>query len=170
MLRLNLCSGQRPFGTPEHQWVNVDLNPQWKPDLVTDCSSLPMFADDSVDMIVIHHGAEHAGAGENQPMLSECLRILKPGSSLLVFVPDMRMLAQGWLEGKISDVIYMTNVYGAFNGHEADRHKWGFTSATLQKELESIGFKRAFPFNWRKIEGADIAGPAWWILGTEAIK
>lgn len=166
MSHLNIASGQRKFSPP---WTNVDINPRWEPDVIADGSNMPMFADNSAEMIVIHHGLEHAGCGESRPMLAECWRILKPGGSLLVFVPDMRMLAQGWLEGRISDQVYLTNIYGAFMGEEADRHKWGFTWMTLERELREAKFW-PLPFDWRKIPGADIAGPEWWILGLEGFK
>lgn len=103
-------------------------------------------------------------------MLKECHRILESQGSLLVFVPNMRELAKGWLRGQIDDQIYFTNVYGAYMGDEADRHKWGFSSESLADLLRSIGFRAVGPFDWRKIEGADIAGPEWWILGTEGVK
>ncbi len=191
MKRLNLCSGQRPFGNscsicgakPELHpaafccdhtysplWINVDSQERWNPDVVADCSHMPMFEDASADMIVIHHGLEHFGCGEADAMLKECYRMLSKGGSLLVFVPDMRALAQRWLARQIDTQLYMTNVYGAYMGDEADRHKWGFTALPLAETLEKAGFDKFKAFDWRKIPGADIAGPDWWILAAEAIK
>lgn len=170
-LRLNVGSGQRPFGRP---FVNVDVNPRWKPDIVADGASMPMFEDGSAEIIVLHHVLEHAGCGEAAPMIRECHRILKPSGSLLVFVPDMRALATRWLTRQITDQIYFTNVYGAYMNDEADRHKWGYTRESLVHFLrDSINPSRwdsVLPFDWRKIEGADIAGPDFWIAGMEAIK
>jgi predicted SAM-dependent methyltransferase len=164
MTRINLCSGQRKFEKP---WVNVDINPKWNPDVVADGRDMPMFGNESADLIVIQHGVEHFGCGEAEGMLRECHRILVPGGSLLVFVPDMEALARGWLEGRISDQVYMTNVYGAYMGEEADRHRWGYTYCSLRRLLRDAF--RTFPFDWRKIPGADIAKD-WWILGVEAVK
>jgi len=168
-MNINLCSGQRPFDS--RLWVNIDVNPKWQPEVVADGASMPMFADGSADVIVIHHGVEHAGCGEATPMIRECHRILRMGGSLLVFVPDMRALAQMYLEGVLSTQVYMTNVYGAFMSDEADRHKWGYDRTSLHKFLkESAPWSRVQGFDWRTIEGADIAGPARWILSCEAIK
>lgn len=165
--KLNLCSGQRPFG---EGWTNVDAQERWKPDVVADCSSMPMFADGSAELIVIHHGLEHFGCGEADAMLKECHRILQPGGSLLVFVPDMRKLARAWIEDRIHWQIYFTNVYGAYMGSEEDRHKWGFSMASLSQTLKSAGNWRALmSFSGREIPGADIAQD-WWILSVEAIK
>ena len=102
-------------------------------------------------------------------MLTECHRILAPGGSLLVFVPDMRALAKAWLRGDIDTQIYLTNVYGAFMNDEADRHRWGFVRETLTDTLLCAHFRDVKMFDWRKIAGADIAGPAFWILAMEGI-
>ena len=165
MLRVNLGSGQRRFG---EGWTNVDINPKWEPDVVADGASMPMFADGSAELIVSHHNLEHYGCGDAAPMIRECHRILEPGGSLIVCVPDMRALATGWLQGRVSTQVYMTNVYGAYMDSEADRHKWGFDYESLRDFLRSCGFSRVKPFDFRAIPGADIARD-WWILGVEGI-
>jgi predicted SAM-dependent methyltransferase len=165
MLRLNLGSGQRPFAKP---WVNVDAQQRWQPDLVADCSALP-YADGSCDMIVLHHVLEHFGCGEALALQREAFRLLAPGGSLLVFVPDMRALAQNWLLGKLDDETYMINIYGAFMGDEHDRHRFGFTAATLEKELGKHGWSEIKRFDLREVPGADIARD-WWVLAMEAVK
>lgn len=168
MLRLNCGSGQRKFARPE--WINVDLNPKWSPDVVADCASMPMFANNSADLIVCHHTLEHYGCGEGAAMIRECHRILCPGGSLLVFVPNMYVLAHMWIKGQINTQIYMTNVYGAYMDSEADRHKWGFDGKALYTFLESCSPWKYFKgFDWRPIAGADIAR-ADWVLGVEVIK
>jgi SAM-dependent methyltransferase len=166
-LLLNIGSGQRPFEKP---WINCDIQAKWKPDVVVDARSMPQFKDNSASMIVLHHVAEHAGCGEFHPVFCEAHRVLEPGGSLLVFVPDMRKLAERWLLKEMDDQLYFTNVYGAYNGDESDRHKWGFTLASLLRSLINAAhwydIKR---FDWRPIPKADIARD-WWILGIEAVK
>lgn len=166
LIALNCGSGQRPFSAP---FQNIDINSRWKPDIVADCSSLPMFADNSVDLIVSHQNVEHVGCGESAPMLKEWRRILKPGGSLIISVPHMQALAQAWLNGKLTTQVYMTAVYGAFMDHEADRHRWGYDESSLRKFMRSCGFDTAKKFDWREIEGASIARD-FWILCLEGIK
>lgn len=164
---INLCSGQRKFQTP---WINVDVNDKWEPDVVADGASMPMFADNSAEMIVIHHGLEHFGLGEADAMLRECHRILKPGGSLIVTVPDLRALADAWIAGRITDYIYCVNLYGAYMDDEADRHKFGFHIASLKRTLAGVAtWSSVKAFDFRAIPGADIAAD-WWIIGAEAIK
>lgn len=165
-LRINLGSGQRPF----KGWVNVDTQAKWNPEVVADGSSLPMFEDGCAEYVVLHHVLEHFGCGEGLGMLRECYRILEPGGSLIVTVPDMKEVVRGWATGRLSTQLFLTNIYGAYMGDEADRHKWGFTLGSLIKEIGSAGdWQDLKGFDYRSIEGTDIAKD-WWILGVEAIR
>ena len=171
MLGINIGSGQRKFHTTDNMmWVNVDTNPKWEPDVVADGDSLPMFEAGEADYIVLHHVLEHYGCGEAGGLIQECHRILKPFGSLLVFVPNLRELASMWREGRISTQVYVTNLYGAYMDNEADRHKWGYDSASLKDFLLTTSKWRSYyRFDWRPIEGANIAADRW-ILGAECIK
>lgn len=170
-IRLNIGSGQRPFNKP---WVNIDSQERWSPDIVASGDKLTMFEDNSVSVVVLHHVLEHFGCGEGLPLLQECRRVLKALGRIYVYVPNMRALAQMWLNGAISDQIYMTNVYGAYMGSEDDRHKWGYTYHTLTQALGRAGFKyfdSAFTMANAilDLQGASIAEDNW-ILGIGGFK
>ncbi len=163
---LNIGSGQRPFPKP---WTNIDIQDKWSPDIVADGATIAL-DDGSADIIVLHHTLEHYGCGEADLLVRNCYRMLAPGGSLLVFVPDMRALVDMWIKGKIDAQLFMTNVYGAYHGHEADRHKWGYDRALLLQFLNQCSrWSSADLFDWRKIPGADLVR-AEWILGVEAVK
>ena len=165
-LGVNAGSGQRPF---DHAlgWVNVDAQPQWNPDVLSDMATLP-YPDGSVDMIVSHHVLEHMGCGEADGFLTEAHRVLRPYGSLIVCVPNMRALAQRWLTNQIDTQIYLTNVYGAYMGDEHDRHRWGYDTEYLTNYLNKWKWT-VKPFDWRPIEGASICKD-WWILGVECVR
>lgn len=166
-LRLNCGSGQRPFPKP---FINIDAQAKWKPDIVADCSDLSQEIEDgSCELVVLHHVLEHFGCGEGIGMQREAFRVLQPGGSLLVFVPDMRALAQAWLVGKLDTESYMISVYGAYMGDEHDRHKFGFTRETLERELHVCEWREVKMFDWRKIAGADLARD-YWILAMECVR
>lgn len=170
-LKLNVGSGQRPFDT-SLGWTNVDIQERWKPDVVADWRDMPMFEDGSAEIIVAHHTIEHVGCGDAIPFFQEAYRILQPGGSLIITVPDLRKLAQRWLTHQIDDYTYFVNLYGAYMSEESDRHRWAATMGTLSKELlhlDGDSFEKVLFFNWRDIPGSDLARD-WWILGVEAVK
>jgi ubiquinone/menaquinone biosynthesis C-methylase UbiE len=172
LVGVNLGSGQRRFeSTAEIMWMNVDhvSRPGQVPDLICDGRKMPIESG-SVDYVVMSHCLEHFGCGEASDVIQEAYRVLKTGGSFIATVPDMRTLAVKWISGKLDDQLYFTNLYGAFMGEEADRHRWGFTSASLTNELEKHSPWRSIStFDWRSISGMDLARD-WWILGKEAVK
>lgn len=167
MICINSGSGQRPFKKP---FVNVDVNPRWRPDIVADCASMPMIESNSVDLIVFHHCAEHMTLGQSQAAFAEAHRVLVPGGSMLVFVPDLRALTHAWISGRISDYIFCVNLHGAYMNDEADIHRWSFTYQTLFEHVgKAAKWSQRGAFDWRPIPGADLARD-WWILDFEARK
>jgi len=169
--KLNIGSGQRRFDAGQG-WINVDCvsrPPDQIPDLVCGAGVLP-YPDESMDIAVLHQVYEHFGLGEGHGVIRELYRTLKVGGSIIITVPDMRSLASRWLSHQIDDYIFMVNTYGAYQGLDGDRHKWGYTYSSLCKDLATAcSFYSIRPFDWRPIVGADIARD-WWILGVEAIK
>lgn len=149
--------------------MNVDTQPRWNPDVVADCRSMPMFHDGEAEMIVLHHVIEHFGLGELDDCIRECHRILQPGGSLIVTTPDLNLLCRRWIAQGIDDYTFCVNLYGAYMGDEADRHKWLYTGRTLAKALQVSPWQTVKTFDFRPIAGAQIACD-WWILGAEAIK
>lgn len=166
MIRLNVGSGQRKFGG---DFVNIDINQKWEPDVVADAVNLP-YEDNSVDMIVLHHCAEHMTLGHSAQCFAEAFRVLKTGGSMLVFVPDLATLVHAWMISRIDDYIFAVNLHGAFMNSEADIHRWSFTTQALKKHIQkSADWQKVKPFDWRQIENADIAKD-FWIQGAEAVK
>ena len=152
------------------EWINVDCQPKWNPDVLADISGLPMFDDGSASVIVLHHVIEHFGCGEADGVLREAHRLLAPGGSLLIFIPNLRTLAIRWITDRIDDYTFFVNCMGAYMGDEADRHRWHYTERSLRETLERCGQWSAIkPFDWREIQGADLARD-FWILAVEAVK
>ena len=175
MLRaVNAGSGQRPFQSEEGviQWINVDKQERWNPDVIADCANMGMFQSGQFDYVVSHHVIEHWGCNDAIPFIREAYRVLKPGGSLLVFVPDLRALAQKWLMRQMDTETYVINLYGAFMGDDADRHKFGYDGESLHRLLKvnaGVPWKDVHAFNWRPIPNADLARD-FWVLSQECIK
>lgn len=167
-LRINLGSGQRPFG---EGWLNIDCQAKWNPDIVNVPGEPLPLPDETAEIVVLHHVLEHFGLGEADGLIRECHRVLQPGGSLLVFVPHLEALMDTYRLQKIDEYTLLVNLYGAYMGDEADRHKWNYLN--LGHLARTFGMKNNWrqtkAFDWRQIPGADIAQD-WWILGMEAIK
>lgn len=164
---LNVGSGQRKFGPT---WVNCDIQSKWEPDVLCSGDKLP-FEDGSASIVVLHHVLEHFGLGEADALIKECHRVLMPGGSLLVFVPHLEAIFDAFRLSKIDEYTLLANLYGAYMGDEADRHKWGFANQlSLAVALQKAAcWSASFPFDWREIPGASIARD-FWILGAEVTK
>lgn len=170
MKALNCGSGQRPFD-PAHGWINMDIQEKWDPQVVGDWNELQRyFKAAEFDYVVAHHTIEHVGCGEADSFISSAHYVLKPGGSLLIFVPDMKALARRWLTGQIDDYIFAVNTYGAYMGDPADLHRWLYTRESLRETLQKVSpWASISPFDWRSIPGAEICKD-WWIMGMEAVK
>lgn len=169
---LNLGCGTRIFRTtPELRWVNIDIVPSNGNgiDMVMDWQYLASIWKEPVDLIVAHQSFEHVNCGM-QP-IRQCHDVLKDGGSLIVSVPDLRKLARLWLNGELSTQIYLTNVYGPYDGKESSIHRWGFDHDYLMEQLQrEAPWSRVMDFDWRYIPGADIARDDRWILVLEAVR
>jgi SAM-dependent methyltransferase len=82
-VKLNLGCGFRH----KPGYINVDKHDNCEPDVVHDLNAFPYpWPDDSVDEIVMFHVLEHLIDWWGS--LDECARILKPGASIEIRVPD----------------------------------------------------------------------------------
>lgn len=172
MIGLNVGSGQRRFEICEEMhWCNVDLlvRPDQHPDVQADGFYLP-FRDGCADWVVLHHVLEHFGCNEGAGLVRECWRILRHAGRLLVCVPNARALARRWLDGGITDYIFAVNIMGAYQGDEADRHRWLYTPESLWFFLEETCSWTLMDYNYNtEPPGADIARD-WWTLEVVCVK
>ncbi len=82
---LNLGCGTKKFVGAE--WINVDAYRSCNPDFVWDLNTTPFpWETGSIDHIYMSHILEHIPNW--WPAFTECVRILKPGGTLEIRVPD----------------------------------------------------------------------------------
>lgn len=72
-------------------WFNTDLYPDSRRTSLNATKAFP-FPDNTFDFIFSEHMIEHIPFRGGHTMLSECLRVLKPGGTIRIVTPDMPFL------------------------------------------------------------------------------
>lgn len=133
-LRLNMGCGTdiRP------DYLNVDKYYK-KADAMWDIFSIPL-NDDSVAQVMCYEVFEHLPMHRVHEALSECYRVLKPGGTLVLTVPDIVSYCKNIVENP-DDEYYITRLYGN-QSHDGQYHLNGFTPKRLFKLLGNAGFRQ----------------------------
>jgi predicted SAM-dependent methyltransferase len=144
-------------------WVNIDRvanDPSVRTDISLTC--LP-WADASVDEILAEHVFEHFTFAEEQAVWQEVARVLRPGGTLTIEVPDFEWVCTTFLgaddnfidfyrvgpadhyagHGRALDQrwgILQTMVFGNQNGAGQFHHS-AYTSAKLHALADMLGFQ-----------------------------
>jgi hypothetical protein len=116
-LRLNIGSDVGQIAG----FVNIDFNPEVKPDICTDAKDLSMIETGTVDEILASHILEHLTYDDGLIALKEWLRVLKPMGMLTVATPDVTqvyaMMKHGARWGEynlpIDETYVQASVFGA---------------------------------------------------------
>jgi predicted SAM-dependent methyltransferase len=94
-------------------WINVDR--VWDapmPDVVLDLRRPIPLPDGSVDLIFSEDFLEHIEHADGRALLEECARVLKPGGVLRLLTPNLRTLAQAYLEGAPGELAWYRREFG----------------------------------------------------------
>jgi SAM-dependent methyltransferase len=142
------------FKNPQWQEIRIDIDDDAKPDIAASVADMqPWIDDESCDAIWASHVLEHLARHEVASALREFRRVLTPSGFALIRSPDVEVVAQFIIEGRIDDVIYtspagpitpLDMLYGhgasIARGHRAMRHGTAFTQDSLAQDLLSAGF------------------------------
>ena len=150
-MRLNIgCGGRRIPG-----YTGIDAVQRPAADIVAPAHAIPL-PDSSCDEIMAIHLVEHVHPWEVPALLGEWFRLLKPGGTLVLELPDLikccRNIINGTMVGgKHPDQLGMWGAYG--DPRDKDpwmAHKWGWTFKTLAPVLAEVGFIKAkeLPTQW----------------------
>ena len=94
MIKINFGSGPYPIAG----WINVDLDPAGRPQVVADLGRTLPFATGVADFI---HTEDFIAQLDPVPLrgfLCECRRILKPAGAMRMLTPDLARFARMYLE------------------------------------------------------------------------
>ncbi len=127
-------------------FVNIDVAPDSKADLLLDVDEFHMFSDGRADVIALYHVFEHLHYDQARHALREWFRVLKPGGELILEMPNLDVCMREI--GRHFDVENVDLALGGIYGYPpaisrdglSQTHKWGWTPASLTAELEAAGY------------------------------
>ena len=147
-------------------WVNVDIDPAWKPDVIHDLSTGLPAESDSVDLIYSEHFLEHIPLAAGQRLLAHCHRALRPGGRVRIAMPDLAAVVeayrgdwrdQDWLKdpayASIDTACHMLNY-----GLREWGHQYVYDAEDLRLRLEQAGFTGITQCQWNDSSHPDLRG------------
>lgn len=171
---LNVGCGQRAISIlgsslPAEGWreLRLDIDPKVDPDIVASMTDMTPVPDGSVDAVWSSHNLEHLDPHEAPVALREFLRVLKPGGTLLLTVPDLQAVARLVAEERLDETLYecrqgpirpLDVVYGygpaLAAGNRFMAHRNGFTPNLLGRLLQEAGFEPVAI--WRRAQAYEL--------------
>lgn len=135
-------------------FVHIDAVDFPHVDHVASIDNLSFIPDNSVDLIYNCHVLEHFKRRDVGRVLQEWKRVLKPGGTLRISVPDFSKLCEVYQrDGQIDRVI------GALFGRQDylyNIHYNVFDFASLSRDLEQAGLVNVRRYDWRETEHANV--------------
>ena len=144
-MRLNFGCGIKKI----EGYINVDIDPTVKPDVLSDTVDMAIFSECTVDEIYASHLIEHLSYIEFDKAIRSWRRILKHGGIIVLECPDFEGVCKEFLkadeEGKwVSYRKTWHSIIEHFYGNQKtlyQYHKNGFTRNRLKSILTSVGFR-----------------------------
>lgn len=153
MLKLHLGCGSKSIPG----FVHVDIVDGPNIDVRSSVDDLCEFSDASVDLIYASHVLEHFGRREVETVLREWFRVLKPGGTIRLAVPDFAAVVALYEEEGLKDG--MSGLVGLVCGgqrNQYDFHKIIFDEPFLAFLLRKVGFSDVRRWDWRATEHAGV--------------
>ena len=141
-------------------FIHVDLCDMPHIDYKSGIDHLPFFADSSVELIYCSHALEYFDRDQAREVLREWHRVLSPGGTLRLAVPDFGALIMVYKQsGELARVL--GPLYGKMDittpeGPATLYHKTTYDERSLSTLLLECGFVGPHRWNWRDTEHANV--------------
>ena len=135
-------------------FVHIDAVDYPHVDHVATIDNLSFIQTDSIDLIYNCHVLEHFKRRDVDRVLREWQRVIKPGGTLRVSVPDFSKLCEVYQRQNQLEL-----VIGALFGRQDylyNIHYNVFDFTSLSHSLEQAGFVEVRRYDWRRTEHADM--------------
>jgi len=129
-------------------FIHIDARDLPHVDYVTPAEKLDMFTDGTVDLIYTCHMLEHLHRYEIDAALKEWYRVLKPGGTLRIAVPDFEKIAEVYLKTK--DLKSLLGLLVGRQDYPENTHHLVFDFNYLSEVLTKVGFKNIHRYDWRQ--------------------
>ena len=130
-------------------WLTIDMTRRC--DLFWDLRKGIPFPDESVSKIYSSHFFEHLTFKDGQRFLDECLRVLLPGGTFSICVPNARLYIEAYLKSELDTDVFFgfkpaynntTKIdYVNYTAYSDGQHKYMFDEENLIHILNEKGMK-----------------------------
>ncbi|HRG59143.1 MAG TPA: methyltransferase domain-containing protein [Bacteroidia bacterium] len=80
------------------EWTNLDFVSSGPGVIAHNLLSGVPFQDNSFDLVYHSHVLEHFSKSDGEKLIDECFRVLKPGGTLRIAIPDLEQIAKNYLK------------------------------------------------------------------------
>lgn len=129
-------------------FINLDARDLPGLDIVAPADRLDMLQDSSVDLVYASHVLEHFPRRDSQRVLREWYRVLKPGGTLRLSVPDFEACIEVYRETRNLALVLGHLVGG--QDYPGNTHYMVFDFIYLSTLLSEVGFRNIRRWDWRK--------------------
>lgn len=119
-------------------FINIDQNPQKDKEIKGDIRKLN-YKDNSIEIIIAKNILQVFSHREFSQILKEWNRVLKPGGTLLLSVPDLKSILTAYVQGKLDFEETQKAIFGN-QVNEFDYYYNAFDENSIQIALTHTGF------------------------------
>ena len=152
-LKVNVACGHEPF----EGWINLDLNPETRADILWDVTEGLPVPDNSCAYIYSEHFLEHIPVQEGVRFFAECRRSLEPGGVVRIGMPCVQEVARQYYEDTWAQQPWLVKYGYTWIKTRAEYinigfrdwgHQWLYDFEELDRRLREAGFDRIERAAW----------------------